>query len=133
MFNDAVTDIDFLWSLCLKIKASAPPEFWTVSRDELRRAYNGVGPEHWPNWVRKAISALLRPFAAAAMIHDWEYSREVKSWGLFCDANLRLAVNISKLALFDRRPILIFYGMAAGLLCQLFGWKSYCEGKLRDD
>ena len=132
MFCDSVTDIEFLWQLCLKIRVYAPPEFWTVSRDELRRSYNGVGPEHWPQWARKTLSVLLRQFAVAALVHDWEYSRQYKSWGMFCDANLRLALNVGKLALYERRPVLIFYGIAAGLLCQLFGYKSYCEGKLRE-
>lgn len=133
MFCDTVDDIDFLWNLCLKIKLHAPSEFWTVSRDELRRSYNGIGPEHWPAWARKAVSILLRQFAAAALVHDWEYSRDVKSKGLFRDANLRLAMNCGKLAFYERRPVLVFYGVAAGLLCQIFGWKSYLEGRLRDD
>ena len=126
-------DVEFLFSLCLQIKASAPPEFWTVPLDDLKRAYNGIGPEHWPQWTRRAVSALLRPFAAAALIHDWEYSRDVKSKGLFHDANFRLAVNIGKLAFFNRRPILLFYGVAAAILCDLFGYKAYCEGRLRDE
>ena len=126
-------DVEFLRSLCVQIHASAPPEFWTVPLDELKRAYNGIGPEHWPQWARRAVSALLRPFAAAALIHDWEFSRDVKSKALFTDANFRLAVNIAKQAIFDRRPILLFYGIAAGILCEFFGYKAYCEGRLRDE
>ena len=126
-------NVKFLWNLCVEIRASAPPEFWTVPMDELERAYNGVGPDDWPEWVRNFVSFLLRPFAAAALVHDWEYSRDVKSKGLFRDANLRLAMNCGKLAFYERRPVLVFYGVAAGLLCQIFGWKSYLEGRLRDD
>ena len=125
-------NVKFLWELCVQIKASAPPEFWTAKVDELERAYNGIGPEDWPEWVRKFISILLRPFAAAALIHDYEYSREYKSYGMFTDANLRLAVNVAKFAVFDHRPILIFYGAAAGLLCQFFGYQAYKNGKLRE-
>jgi len=125
-------NVKFLWELCCEIRASAPPEFWTASVDELERAYNGIGPEDWPEWVRKFISILLRPFAAAALIHDYEFSREYKSYGMFTDANIRLAVNVAKFAVFDHRPILIPYGVAAGLLCQFFGYQAYKNGKLRE-
>lgn len=125
--------VEYLRATCIELKYAAPPEFWTVPIDELKRAYNGIGPEHWPTWARRAVSALLRPFEAAALVHDWEFSRDVKSKGLFTDANFRLALNIGKQALVDRRPILIFYGIAAAILCEFFGYKAYKEGRLRDE
>ena len=125
-------EVRFLWELCCKIRASAPPEFWTRPMEELCRAWNGIGPEDWPEWVRKFVSYLLRPFAAAALIHDWEFSRECKSYGMFTDANIRLAVNVAKFAVYDRRLILIPYGAVAGILCQFFGYKAYKNGKLRE-
>jgi hypothetical protein len=126
-------DVEFLYKFCVQIKAAAPPEFWTAPFSDLKRAYNGIGPEHWPGWARKALSVLLRPFAAAALVHDFEFSREYKSRGMFNDANLRLAINIAKTAVYNRRPVLIVYGIAAGLLCEFFGYKAYKEGRLKDD
>ena len=125
-------NVKFLWNLCVEIRASAPPEFWTVPMDELERAYNGVGPDDWPEWVRNFVSFLLRPFAAAALVHDFEFSRDYKSYGMFTDANMRLIVNVAKFAMYDRRPVLVFYGVLAGLLCQAFGYRAYKNGKLRE-
>jgi len=126
-------DVEFLYKFCVAINASAPPEFWTTPMSVLKRAYNGVGPEDWPTWARKALSVLLRPFSAAALVHDFEYSWEYKSKGMFRDANLRLCINIAKTAVYNRRYILIVYGVAAALLCQIFGYKAYCEGRLKDE
>ncbi len=125
-------NIKFLWEFCCQIKAAAPPEFWTTPIDELRRAWNGIGPEDWPEWARRLLDWLLRPFAAAALIHDFEFSREYKSYGMFTDANIRLCINIAKTAIFERKPLLIPSGVAAGLLCQIFGYKAYQNGKLRE-
>lgn len=126
-------NVEYLYHFCVEIKASAPPEFWTTPISVLKRAYNGVGPEHWPKWARKALSVLLRPFSAAALIHDFEFSWQYKSKGMFRDANIRLAINIAKTAVYNRKWLLIPYGIAAAVLCQMFGYKAYQEGKLRDD
>ena len=123
--------VELLRTICMEIHASAPPEFWTVPNEELARAWNGIGPEHWPKWTRKFMSTLLRPFSAAALIHDWEYSRSIKSFGMFTDANMRLVENVAREAVFDCHPALIPWGIIAGILCEFFGWKAYKEGKLK--
>ena len=122
-----------LREFCDEIHASAPPEFWSAPVDVLERAYNGIGPENWPGWARTIVSFLLRPFAAAALIHDFEFSDQYKSFGRFTDANCRLAVNIAKEAVYNRHARYIFAGVIAGVVCELFGWRAYQEGKLRDD
>ena len=120
----------FLRELCREIRASAPDSFWTASDSELVRAYNGIGPDRWPAWIRAVITAMLRPFQAAALVHDWEYSLPEKSYLAFTAANLRLAENIAREALSDCRVSLIPAGIAAAVLCQLFGHAAYRRGRL---
>lgn len=123
--------IENLLAMCAEIGAKAPASFWAASDETLARAWNGIGPEHWPKWMRGAVSALLRPFSAAALIHDWEFSNPVKTVKGFTAANARLTGNIIREAIFDCHPALIPWGIAAGVLCEIFGWRAYKEGKLK--
>ena len=121
----------FLRALCREIHAVAPDSFWAATDSELMRAYNGIGADQWPARVRLVVTALLRPFQAAAFIHDWEYSQQDKSYRAFTAANLRLAKNVAWEALYDCRPVLVPAGVAAALLCQVFGHGAYRRGRLR--
>jgi len=123
--------IPYLRAFCFEFRAVAPGAFWSAADDELARAFNGIGAEHWPNWLRIMLTALLRPFQAAALIHDWEYSQKAKSYRAFSAANWHLAVNIAREALYDCHPGVIPAGVLAALLCQLFGWYAFKNGKLR--
>ena len=123
--------VSFLFAFCREIRADAPESFWLASDSELARAYNGIGADHWPRWMRVAMTALLRPFQAAAFVHDWEYSQPEKSYRTFTAANLRLAANVAREALYDCRPALVPAGTIAALLCQLFGYAAYNRGRLR--
>ena len=60
-------------------------------------------------------------FAGAA-----EYEHQRKTYGAFTLANLRLACN----AAMDKHP---FAGLAAAILCQLFGWKGFRKGDCEAD
>lgn len=121
----------FLRGLCCEIRACAPDSFWAASDSELARAYNGIGPERWPSWIRAVITAMLRPFQAAAFVHDWEYSLPEKSYRAFTAANCRLAANTAREALYDCRISFIPAGIAAALLCQVFGYAAYRQGRLK--
>ena len=107
------------------------PGFWSASEAELDAACNGVGPEHWPRRGRWLISWFLRPLDASSAPHDWEYSLPKKSYWRFTRANWRLAVNCTKEALYDVRIGVIPLGLIAALLCQIFGWRAYRNGRLR--
>ena len=120
----------YLRAFCNEFHAAAPDSFWDASDTELAQAFNGIGAEHWPNWLRGLLTALLRPFQAAALVHDWEYSRNVKSYRAFTMANWHLAVNIAREALYDCRPGVIPAGTLAAFLCQIFGWRAYMNGRL---
>lgn len=123
--------IPYLRAFCGEFHAAAPDSFWSATDIELSQAFNGIGADHWPKWLRNMLTALLRPFQAAALIHDWEYSQKEKSYQAFSRANWHLAVNIAREALFDCRPGMIPAGALAALLCQLFGWRAYINGRPR--
>lgn len=123
--------VPFLRALCREINAAAPDSFWSATDSELAQAYNGVGADHWPDALRSVVTALLRPFQAAAFVHDWEFSLPEKSYRAFTAANCRLAANVAREALYDCRISLVPAGSAAALLCQVFGYAAYRRGRLR--
>jgi hypothetical protein len=122
--------IPYLRAFCNEFHAVAPDSFWAATDAELALAFNGIGADHWPKWLRIALTSLLRPFQAAALVHDWEYSQKIKGYRAFSAANWHLAVNIAREALYDCHPGMIPAGVLAALLCQLFGWRAYRNGRL---
>lgn len=121
----------FLRAFCNEFGAFAPESFWKAPRSGLAAACNGVGPEHWPRGMRKLCSWLLRPLEASAVIHDWEYSQPDKTFRSFSAANARLAANVMLEAVYDCRPACMLMGISAALLCQIFGWFAYRNGRPR--
>lgn len=101
-----------------------PEDFDISSIATLCSVYNGIGAEWMPKKLRKTITKYLFYLEPAALIHDYEYYiyGAVKGYWAFSVANLRLAYNACK----DYRP---FSGIAAALLCQIFGWSAWQEGK----
>ena len=118
----------FLRAFCHEFGAFAQESFWQASGVELAAACNGVGPDCWPAWLRYMFTWLLRPLEASAMIHDMDYSLPDKTFRSFTAANVRLAANCTKEALYDIRPAAIPLGFLAALLCQIFGWNAYRKG-----
>lgn len=121
----------FRRAFCAEFGALAPDSFWLASDAELAAACNGVGPDRWPRAARAVLSWLLRPLDASSAPHDWEYSLPQKSYAAFTMANIRLGVNACKEALYDVRPAAVPLGLLAAILCQLFGWRAYREGRPR--
>ena len=124
--------IPYLRAFCYEFHAAAPDSFWNASDAELAQAFNGIGAAHWPTWMRVMLTALLRPFQAAALIHDWEYSQKIKNYRAFTVANWHLGVNIIREALYDCHPGVIPAGALAALLCQSFGWRAYKNGYINE-
>ena len=125
--------IPYLRAFCSEFHAAAPGSFWTATDHDLAQTFNGIGAEHWPKCLRVVLTALLRPFQAAALVHDWEYSQPVKSYVLFTAANWRFVINSCLEALDERRPGMIFMGLALAVLCQVFGWGGYLKGGTEHD
>ena len=124
--------IPYLRAFCSEFRAAAPESFWRATDRELAQAFNGIGAEHWPKCLRALLTALMRPFQAAAFVHDWEYSQDAKSLRAFTAANWHLAVNVFREALYDCRPGVIPAGVLVALLCQVFGWRAYRNGHIKE-
>jgi len=100
---------------------SYPEGFAETSMEELQRVYNGVGPESWNPTFRGWMTKLLNWLEAPALIHDYEYSFAERTYWAFTKANLRLVGNSWRDGRFK-------IGLAAGVLCQLGGWRAYKVG-----
>ena len=129
MTRYTVEYVDALRLHCVRIGVLAPWSFWVAAPKQVAEAFNGVGPERWCPACRAVVSWLLKPFFTAALPHDWEYSLPEKSFRAFTRANLRFAWNSCLEALDERRPSMIATGLLLALLCQLFGWSGYRNGR----
>lgn len=64
-----------------------------ASVERLRRAYNGCGPERWPESIRDKLDDLTRMFAPSVLVHDFEFDCSDGSDEKMHDANERLHRN----------------------------------------
>ena len=98
---------------------------------ELKAICNGIGPDAFPAWLRKFISALHPSLAPVAMIHDVEWHESDKSREKFAESNARFKRNGRKVAeaqfcfVNPRRYIVWNQARRFGNYCQLFGWEAW--------
>ena len=75
-----------------------PGDWVEASNDQRAETYNGIGPDWLPELLREWATSLWHYFAAAALIHDWEYAttkdRSKKSFWLI---NNRFRKNCKRL------------------------------------
>lgn len=114
--------VKMLLRIVYRKKFLLPVGFTERSNNWIRSQYNGIGAEWMPKFVRKLMTNLLGKMEAAALVHDCEFAFTQKSFRKFTVANFRLAVNGAKCG----HP---FCGTASAVLCQLFGWSAYRDGK----
>lgn len=111
-----------------------PDNLQHASLGAVAACYNGIGPDWMPDHLRDAVTAHFGYFAAAAMVHDWEYENsEDRSRKAFTEANERLRRNCRKLLqkgypwykrwLYRKRPDFL------ADMCQEFGWGAWQDGK----
>jgi hypothetical protein len=103
-------------------KFLVPAGFASRSHNWVRKQYNGVGAEWMPRFIRGFMTWVFEKIEAAALVHDCEFGFKEKSYYRFTIANLRLAANGAK----QGHP---FLGGVCALLCQIFGWSAYRDGK----
>lgn len=103
-------------------KLSVPAGFWEHSPQWVRRHYNGIGADWMPRFVRAWATKILDKLEAPSLVHDIEYLDTDKTYWKFTKANFRLWRNAIKKKRF-------FIGGFCALLCQLFGWSAYRDGK----
>ena len=65
----------------------------TASIERLRLAYNGCGPERWPENIRDTLDDITRIFAPSIMVHDLEFDESDGTAEKMHEANERLHSN----------------------------------------
>lgn len=92
--------------------------------------YNGIGPEFFPERLRRAIDSLAEDLQPAAMIHDFRWSHADGSEDDFNFSNTELEVNFSLIAksfpvYHPKRYYLAYVGKKFAYLCRAYGYIPY--------
>ena len=107
--------------------------------ETLCRVYNGIGPEAWPPSCRAWVTSVLGRYEPEALIHDWEFVFQPKTYLAFTRANLRWAVNSIIKAWHAHHVVAKLFwadagcGVACAFFCQLGGWQAYKSGALPEE
>lgn len=120
-----MTDIEYIRYLrqtAVALDFSFPPNFKRYNSKRLLKCYNGIGADWMPKWAVSFLTYVCDRLEAPALLHDFEYTHGKKSYWRFTVANVRLAYNSAK----SRR---LLTGILAMLICQVFGWSAYKNGK----
>ena len=98
---------------------------------QLADIYNGIGPEGFPGWLRKALDALHPSLRPVAMIHDVEWHESDGSRATFDMSNARFRRNGCKVACESfgwwrpRRYKVMWDAVKFARLCQTFGFGAF--------
>lgn len=102
------------------------------SEAEIAEIYNGIGPDRFPDWLRKIVTESAELFEAAALIHDVEYD-EGGTREQFTAANDRFRRNCYTLVKdrygwYDiRRYLWMNKARRWSNYCELFGWSGWTK------
>lgn len=102
------------------------------SEQEISGIYNGIGPDRFPDWLRKIVTESAELFEAAALIHDVEYD-EGGTREQFTAANDRFRRNCYTLVKdrygwYDpRRYLWMNKARRWSNYCELFGWSGWTK------
>lgn len=122
--------IDALIQECRLLQMDDAQIIDNYTMEEIAQIYNGIGPEKFPDGLRRAITFLHPSFAAASLLHDLEYHRG-GSPAQFRRSNWRLARNAAKSvkkrynAWHILRYLLLFKALRFAWYCQIFGRSSW--------
>lgn len=106
------------------------------SIEDLKKIYNGIGSDSFPEWLRTVISYLHPTLGPVAMIHDVEWHKSDGKMATFTASNDRFRANGYKIAKYrycfldPRRYIVMHQARKFANVCQLFGWSAWtspCE------
>ena len=135
MYHYSLEHVQALKMRCFSARLSMPGPFRFATLEDLQSCYNGIGPDAWAPGLRSIVTALLDRFEPEALIHDWEYMYQPKTYGHFTRANLRFAWNAfmcaASTADSGRKNLLLQTGagIVLALLCQLFGWQAFQDSE----
>lgn len=122
MLNCSLRHIKKLLRVVKDYDLSVSASFDKKTPQWMKRHYNGIGAEWMPKRVRALTTRMLRKLEPVALVHDIEFLETPKNYWRFTVANMRFAYNAAKLKRF-------FVGAACAVVCQLFGWRAYADGK----
>ena len=100
------------------------------SRAELTKIYNGIGPDRFPDWLRKIVTEANDLFEPAALIHDVRYhiggTKEDFTYANdeFRD-NCYVLVKAAYAWYDPRRYKWLFRAWRYAGYCEEFGWEGY--------
>ena len=77
----------------------------TASLERIRAAYNGCGPDRWPENVRESLDDMTRLFAPSILVHDVDFDYSDGTDKRLHEANSRLHSN-NRAILRHRYPLL---------------------------
>ena len=108
--------------------------------EQLSDMFNGIGPQGFPGWLRKALDALHPSLKPVALIHDVEWSESDGRRETFAASNDRFARNGCTVACASfgwwrpRRYKVMWDAVKFGRICQRFGFGAfYAPYKARRD
>ena len=120
-----------------KYKLKAPAAFWTCDPADIGRAYNGAGPDRWPEWKRKICSFVMRLYDPAVAVHDYEFENSDGTENGFDGANTRFHENMRRIRAIEYPwwnlalyPVCSWWwtkAQAAYRACVEFGWTGWVE------
>ena len=125
-------DIESLIAQIITWDLEAPLDFLKSTTGEKAAAYNGIGPDWLPESLRDWMTEQWGFFAAAAMIHDWEYTwTEDRSYASFRAINARFGRNcrtlLKKGVPWYKRPLYLFRADKLEDACNTWGFKGFLD------
>ena len=124
-------EIRRLRALCADMELENREILDKYADEDLVRIFNGIGPEAFPAWLRKALDALHPSLRPVALIHDVEWSESDGKRETFAASNDRFARNGCTVACASfgwwrpRRYKVMWDAVKFGRICQSFGWSAF--------
>jgi len=112
--------------MTLKSKTIWKPKYWDTLTDNQRNdAFNGVGPEYFPHWVRNLLDMVLFWAMDAVYVHDVEYtfstSKTLADFRFLINCLLYAGLNIYRICI----SFILFFAVL------FFGKKAWEHSKLK--
>lgn len=128
----SLKQIKELTELALALELEGTEIFGAFKNTEMAGAFNGIGPERMPEWMREAIGFLHPTLMVAAFIHDLEYTKG-GGYAEFSASNARFLANGQKAAKAKYgwynplRYLVMARARRFAFYCQQFGWEGWTK------